>query len=292
MSWRTYLTPSRLLRAEGSVAFYTSLFGTEPAKRRPGCANFAIGKPPPKLVLIEGTPGDPTRMDHLSVEVQTTDEVTAAAARLAAEGLAAATEGDTACCYAVQDKVWVTGPATSPGRSYVVTGDADVLDKAAGSACCAPAASTTGAAPSAAVSTSSLRNGRTVPNRVTQHRLQRGHLRRGDLPGVGVDLLGGGVEHDLEYSGQPYPVGLGLRQGLQLLLRRVPLCGGLRACAGLHPRQVRDGVSQAGPVMCPRPAYAATPRAAGQHRCPAVAARRRAYPRGWDGKSAVGLSMT
>jgi hypothetical protein len=86
MSWRTYLTPSRLLRAEGSVAFYTSLFGTEPAKRRPGCANFAIAEPPPKLVLIEGTPGGPTRMDHLGVEVQTTDEVTAATARLAAEG--------------------------------------------------------------------------------------------------------------------------------------------------------------------------------------------------------------
>src|SRR5271169_3038794 len=71
---------------EESVAFYSKLFGTEPAKRRPGYANFAIAEPPLKLVLLEGDPGEPTRMDHLGVEVQTTDEVTAATARLAAEG--------------------------------------------------------------------------------------------------------------------------------------------------------------------------------------------------------------
>ena len=89
-------------------------------------------------------------MDHLGVEVETTDEVTAATARLAAEGLATATEEDTACCYAVQDKVWVTGPGDEPWEVYVVKGDADVLDKAADSACCAPAAGTADATPSAA----------------------------------------------------------------------------------------------------------------------------------------------
>ena len=77
-------------------------------------------------------------MDHLGVEVQTTDEVTAATARLAAEGLPTATEEDTACCYAIQDKVWVTGPGDEPWEVYVVKGDADVLDKPADSACCAP----------------------------------------------------------------------------------------------------------------------------------------------------------
>ena len=95
----------RVADLEGSIAFYSKLFGAEPAKRRPGYANFAIAEPPLKLVLIEGTPGEPTRMDHLGVEVQTTDEVTAATTRLSAEGLATATEEDTACCYAVQDKV-------------------------------------------------------------------------------------------------------------------------------------------------------------------------------------------
>jgi len=77
-------------------------------------------------------------MDHLGVEVETTDEVTAATIRLAAEGLPTATEEDAACCYAVQDKVWVTGPGDEPWEVYVVKGDADTLDKPAGSACCAP----------------------------------------------------------------------------------------------------------------------------------------------------------
>jgi catechol 2,3-dioxygenase-like lactoylglutathione lyase family enzyme len=139
----------RVADLEGSVAFYTRLFGAQPAKRRPGYANFAITEPPLKLVLIEGTPGEPTRMDHLGVEVETTDEVTAATSRLAAEGLATATEEDTACCYAVQDKVWVTGPGDEPWEVYVVKGDADVLDKPSESVCCAPAASMTSATPSA-----------------------------------------------------------------------------------------------------------------------------------------------
>jgi catechol 2,3-dioxygenase-like lactoylglutathione lyase family enzyme len=136
----------RVADLEGSVAFYSKLFGAEPAKRRPGYANFALAEPPLKLVLIEGTPGEPTRMDHLGVEVQTTEEVTAATTRLAAEGLATATEEDTACCYAVQDKVWVTGPGDEPWEVYVVKSDADILDKAAGSVCCAPAGAADGTA--------------------------------------------------------------------------------------------------------------------------------------------------
>ena len=130
----------RVADLEASIAFYAKLFGAEPAKRRPGYANFAIAEPPLKLVLLEGTPGEPTRMDHLGVEVATTEEVTAAAGRLAAEGLSTATEEDTACCYAIQDKVWVTGPGSEPWEVYVVKGDADVLEKAADSACCTPSA--------------------------------------------------------------------------------------------------------------------------------------------------------
>jgi hypothetical protein len=76
-------------------------------------------------------------MDHLGVEVATTDEVTAATARLAGDGLQTVTEENTACCYAVQDKVWVTGPGDEPWEVYVVKGEADTLDKQAGSTCCA-----------------------------------------------------------------------------------------------------------------------------------------------------------
>ena len=123
----------RVADLEASIAFYSKLFGAQPAKRRPGYANFAIAEPPLKLVLIEGTPGEPTRLDHLGVEVETTGEVTAATARLAADGLPTVTEEDTACCYAVQDKVWVTGPGDEPWEVYTVKGDADILDKQAGS---------------------------------------------------------------------------------------------------------------------------------------------------------------
>jgi catechol 2,3-dioxygenase-like lactoylglutathione lyase family enzyme len=132
----------RVADLEASVAFYSRLFGAGPAKRRPGYANFAIAEPPLKLVLIGGTPGELTRMDHLGVEVETTAEVAAAAGRLAAEGLPIATEEDAACCYAVQDKVWVTGPGQEPWEVYVVKADSDIMGDDAipvTSACCAPA---------------------------------------------------------------------------------------------------------------------------------------------------------
>ncbi|MEU9186305.1 ArsI/CadI family heavy metal resistance metalloenzyme [Streptomyces sp. NPDC048484] len=124
---------------EASVAFYSKLFGAEPAKRRPGYANFAITTPPLKLVLIEGEPGQETRLDHLGVEVDTTDEVTAATTRLKDAGLATFEENDTSCCYALQDKVWVHGPGKEPWEVYVVKADADQLGKSAaldGDACC------------------------------------------------------------------------------------------------------------------------------------------------------------
>ncbi|WP_411761731.1 ArsI/CadI family heavy metal resistance metalloenzyme [Streptomyces tunisiensis] len=112
-----------------SLAFYTKLFGVEPAKLRDGYANFAIAEPPLKLVLIEGEPGTPTRMDHLGVEVDSTEAVHAATTRLSEAGLATAEENDTACCYALQDKVWVHGPGQEPWEVYVVKADADTLTK-------------------------------------------------------------------------------------------------------------------------------------------------------------------
>ncbi|MFD9221425.1 ArsI/CadI family heavy metal resistance metalloenzyme [Streptomyces sp. NPDC060064] len=124
---------------EGSIAFYSKLFGAEPAKLRPGYANFAIIEPPLKLVLIEGETGEDTRLDHLGVEVESTEQVTAAAGRLQEAGLATFEENDTSCCYALQDKVWVTGPGKEPWEVYVVKADADNLGKSsdgAPDACC------------------------------------------------------------------------------------------------------------------------------------------------------------
>ncbi|MCT9006181.1 ArsI/CadI family heavy metal resistance metalloenzyme [Streptomyces rhizosphaerihabitans] len=135
-----------------SIAFYTKLFGTGPAKLRDGYANFTIAEPPLKLVLVEGTAGEETRMDHLGVEVDTTEAVHAATLRLAEAGMATVEENDTTCCYALQDKVWVHGPGQEPWEVYVVKADAGTLAKQQGSACCAdqseetPDESTTSAA--------------------------------------------------------------------------------------------------------------------------------------------------
>ncbi|QVJ01751.1 ArsI/CadI family heavy metal resistance metalloenzyme [Nocardiopsis prasina] len=115
---------------EASVVFYTQLFGVEPAKRRPGYANFAVSEPPLKLVLIEGEPGQETRLDHLGVEVEDSAQVDAATERLKEAGLATFEENDTSCCYAVQDKVWVHGPGREPWEVYVVKADSDQRGRA------------------------------------------------------------------------------------------------------------------------------------------------------------------
>ena len=93
---------------EESIAFYSKLLGTGPAKVRPGYANFAVAEPPLKLVLLEN-PGQGGSLNHLGVEVTSPDAVEAEQARLAEAGLAAVEERDTTCCYARQDKFWVKG---------------------------------------------------------------------------------------------------------------------------------------------------------------------------------------
>lgn len=107
-----------------AVEFYSRLFSTEPAKQRPGYANFAVEDPPLKLVLFEGAKRG-GRLNHLGVEVTSPDEVAAAERRMSDEGLATATEDEVACCYAVQDKVWVTDPDGAPWEVYTVLADAE-----------------------------------------------------------------------------------------------------------------------------------------------------------------------
>jgi catechol 2,3-dioxygenase-like lactoylglutathione lyase family enzyme len=142
---------------EASIAFYSTMFGVEPHKRRPGYANFAIVEPPLKLVLIEvpaadrGT-GTAGALNHLGVEVETVAEVEAGASRLQQAGLATFDEKDTTCCYALQDKVWVHDPAGAPWEIYTIkdddpanpqpaTASLPLLETLGGDgACCTPAA--------------------------------------------------------------------------------------------------------------------------------------------------------
>jgi lactoylglutathione lyase len=128
---------------DAAIAFYSKLFATEPAKVRPGYANFAIDEPPLKLVLIENE-GPGGTLNHLGVEVFSTAEVAAAQARLADEGLATAVEDGVACCYARQDKVWVDGPSGEPWEIYTVLEDVEMpngelrtVDPETGAECCA-----------------------------------------------------------------------------------------------------------------------------------------------------------
>jgi catechol 2,3-dioxygenase-like lactoylglutathione lyase family enzyme len=108
---------------EASVDFYSRLFATEPAKIRPGYANFAVAEPPLKLVLIE-SPGKGGSLNQLGVEVEDVDTVDAIQTRLAEDGLASVDERDTTCCYAKQDKFWVQGtPNGEAWEVYTVLGD-------------------------------------------------------------------------------------------------------------------------------------------------------------------------
>lgn len=107
---------------DAAVEFYTTLFGTEPAKRRPGYANFAVADPPLKLVLFENADATGT-LNHLGVERGSMEEIEEQASRLEAAGLALDVEGDVVCCYARQDKHWVTGPDGQRWENYVVLAD-------------------------------------------------------------------------------------------------------------------------------------------------------------------------
>jgi lactoylglutathione lyase len=108
---------------DAAVDFYAKLFGTEPAKRRPGYANFAISEPPLKLVLLEN-PGQGGSLNHLGVEVEDVRIVDAEQSRLAEQGLASVDERGTTCCYAKQDKFWVQGaPNGEPWEIYTVLAD-------------------------------------------------------------------------------------------------------------------------------------------------------------------------
>lgn len=108
---------------EESVAFYSRLFDTGPAKRRPGYANFAVAQPPLKLVLIEN-PGKGGSLNHLGVEVEDTNAVNAEQERLAKDGFATTDERETTCCYAKQDKFWVQNtPNGEQWEIYTVLAD-------------------------------------------------------------------------------------------------------------------------------------------------------------------------
>ena len=109
-----------------AVAFYSKLFNTTPAKVKAGYANFAVAEPPLKLVLIENR-GQGGTINHLGVEVESSELVQAEIAWLSGEGLFTDEEIGTTCCFATQDKVWVTGPAGEKWEVYTVLADSETF---------------------------------------------------------------------------------------------------------------------------------------------------------------------
>ena len=114
---------------EKAVDFYSTLFGVEPAKRKPGYANFAVQNPPLKLVLFE-VKGAGERLNHLGVEVFDAEEVTTATERLKSAGLADLVEDEATCCYAKQDKVWAIEPDGLRWEWYRVLEDSETFGEA------------------------------------------------------------------------------------------------------------------------------------------------------------------
>lgn len=110
---------------DAAVDFYSKLFNAEPAKRRPGYANFAIAQPPLKLVLFKN-PAATGKLNHLGIEVESSEQVAAASDRLKKAGLEVKTESGVTCCYAQQDKIWVSDPDGEPWEVYAVLNDADM----------------------------------------------------------------------------------------------------------------------------------------------------------------------
>ena len=128
---------------DDAVAFYSKLLNTQPAKRKPGYANFAVAEPALKLVLLEN-PGQGGTLNQLGVEVQSSEQVHGEIARLQGEGLFTDEEIGTTCCFATQDKVWVTGPAGEKWEIYAVLADSEtfgsspqhVAPETEGAVCC------------------------------------------------------------------------------------------------------------------------------------------------------------
>jgi lactoylglutathione lyase len=112
---------------DDAIAFYSKLFNTPPVKVKPGYANFAVAEPPLKLVLIEN-PGQGGTLNHLGVEVESCDAVHAEIDRLTDEGMFTEEEIGTTCCFATQDKVWVTAPGGERWEVYTVLADAETFD--------------------------------------------------------------------------------------------------------------------------------------------------------------------
>jgi catechol 2,3-dioxygenase-like lactoylglutathione lyase family enzyme len=128
---------------EASRSFYQRFLGAEPVKLRPGYVKFLPGLAPINLALTAGQPNQGRNVDHLGFEVESRERVAELMARVKASGLAVREEIGTDCCYANQDKFWVTDPDGIEWEIYHVNHDVDVdgrrPEQLTSTGCCPPA---------------------------------------------------------------------------------------------------------------------------------------------------------
>ena len=123
---------------EQSVAFYRTLLGHAPTKTRPGYAKFEVAQPPVNLSLnrMSGKTGPNNAVAHFGIQVKSPEAVKAYSQRFADTGLETKIEEDVTCCFAVQDKVWVSDPDGNNWEVYVVLDDNGAQHASSPNDCC------------------------------------------------------------------------------------------------------------------------------------------------------------
>lgn len=108
-----------------SLPFYKVLFGTEPTKIKPYYAKFEIEDPPMNFTLNE-RPFEELKegpVGHFGIQAKDSERILEAKNRYLAAGFAVEEESQTACCYAVQTKIWLGDPDGNRWEVFITTDD-------------------------------------------------------------------------------------------------------------------------------------------------------------------------
>ncbi len=124
---------------ESSVEFYSKMFGIKPLKLRSDYAKFDVANPSLNLTMNQMPFESGGSLSHLGLQVETSVEVMEMSKRWAESGLITLEEMQTDCCYALQDKTWVSDPDGNRWEVFVVLENTEDKDLAA-SSCCTPLA--------------------------------------------------------------------------------------------------------------------------------------------------------
>lgn len=120
-----------------SVEFYQKVFGVAPQKQTVDYAKFDLTAPALNFSLVSAT-GGISRVNHLGIEVESTDQVAAWKQRLQRQGILAKVEENVSCCFARQDKLWFTDPDGNAWEIFTVHEQLPVSGSLTATGCCVP----------------------------------------------------------------------------------------------------------------------------------------------------------